>query len=103
MSRLPSCSVQYPSCGACGGDTSHDGDSFYCPDCDLDYGDGEDGTTATYRNDDEACGAPCDNTWHAPNAIEAGTSFKCAPCSLPTGHSSFHWTPCEPVKVAVTR
>jgi hypothetical protein len=90
--ELPYCSVQNPSCGACGGDTRHDGDSFYCEDCLLDYGTGEDGETATYLDEEaEPCGNPCDNSWH--------TKFdyaECKPCSLPKGHHSDHWTPCRP-------
>lgn len=93
MSKLPSCSIQYPSCGACGCETTHDGDSFYCDDCDLDYGQGQDGEQATFRDeDDKPCGEPCDNCWHGP---KAGYTYECAPCALPTGHLSTHWTPCE--------
>lgn len=98
--KLPRCSVQYPSCGSCGGETDNDGESIYCDDCGLDYGDGDDGTTATYRDEDaEPCAVPCANTWHAPNAIKAGLSFECVPCSLPKGHTSLHWTPCKAVEV----
>lgn len=97
---LPTCSVQSPACGGCDGETSHDGESYYCDDCGLDYGDGDDGRTATYRDEDaEPCAVPCANTWHAPNAIKAGLSFECAPCSLPKGHTSLHWTPCKAVEV----
>ena len=38
--KLPYCSIQNPACGACGSETSHDGDSFCCEPCGLDYGDG---------------------------------------------------------------
>ena len=31
--KLPYCSIQNPACGACGSETSHDGDSFYCEPC----------------------------------------------------------------------
>ena len=96
--RLPSCSIRNPTCGACLGETSHDGDSFYCQECGLDYGDGDD-SPAIYRDEDaETCAAPCANSWHAADAIRTGWSYECHPCALPTGHNSDHWTPCKPTK-----
>lgn len=92
---LPNCSIQNPSCGACYGETMHDGDSYYCEDCLLDYGDGAE-TEATFRDEEaEACGNPCSNHWHGPDKIRPGTSYECHPCALPAGHTSDHWTPCE--------
>lgn len=97
---LPTCSVQYPSCGACHGETQYDGDSFYCEDCCLDYGDGEDSTEATFRDEEaEPCGNPCDNYFHGPHEICEGKGYDCRPCALPDGHTSPHWTNCELVDV----
>lgn len=95
--KLPGCSVSHPACGACGKETDHDGDSFYCDECNLDYGDGGEDSTPTYRDEEaEPCAEPCDNTWHhKPGAIRPEWSYACAPCSLPEGHTSDHWTPCE--------
>ncbi|WPM94312.1 hypothetical protein VB1_CDS0063 [Arthrobacter phage Marchesin] len=89
---LPSCSVQHPACGACGDETSSDGESFYCDDCGLDYGDGSD-TQAEFRDEDaEVCGEPCSNSWHARIFAEP---MICSPCELPEGHKSDHWTDCR--------
>ena len=90
--QLPSCTVQSPACGACGMETDHDGNSFYCDDCGLDYGDGDERIPATYREEDAlACGNPCDNYWHGAHGFK-----ECRPCTLPKGHISMHWTPCQP-------
>ena len=92
--KLPTCSVHYPACGACGGETDHDGDTYYCDPCGLDYGDGADDTTATYRAPDaDPCGAPCSNAWHGSRDLGP---YDCTPCQLPTGHKSPHWTACRP-------
>ena len=89
---LPVCAVEYPSCGACGSNTSHDGDTFYCDECDLDYGDGDDGHEAQFRDEEQKpCGKPCDNTWHAPEHL----NLICTPCKLPATHTSFCWTDCK--------
>ena len=89
---LPSCAVQYPSCGACCGDTEFDGDGFYCDDCGLDYGNGDDGTEATFRDEEQSpCGEPCDNHWHGKDQLD----LTCTPCELPKGHTSMHWTDCK--------
>lgn len=92
MVSLPACAVQYPSCGACGCDTRHDGDSFYCEECDLDYGNGDDGNVATFRDEEQKpCGKPCDNSWHGPEHFD----FACTPCQLPATHSGWCWTDCK--------
>ena len=99
MSELPTCQVSNPTCGACGDETRHDGDYFYCEGCHLSYGDGEDFTEAEfYDTSDPACGVPCTNYWHTPNAIREGVSYSCKPCSLPGPHTSDHWHPCEPTE-----
>ena len=96
--KLPYCSIQNPACGACGSETSHDGDSFYCEPCGLDYGDGSE-TRATYRDEDaEPCGHPCSNYWHGPDLITPGWSFLCVPCPLPASHDNGHWHDCTLVK-----
>lgn len=89
---LPVCAVQYPSCGACGGETEHDGDSFYCDDCQLDYGNGDDGNEAQFRDEEILpCGKPCDNTWHGPKHFD----LECTPCRLPATHTDMCWTDCK--------
>ena len=89
---LPSCAVQYQACGACGADTAHDGDSFYCEDCDLDYGNGDDGNVATFRDEEaKTCSSPCDNYWHSKVELD----MICTPCQLPAGHRGWHWTDCR--------
>lgn len=101
MSHLPACSIQYPSCGACGQDTDHDGDTFYCNDCGLDYGNGEDQTEAEFRDEDaEPCAQACDNYWHGADKIREGWTYDCLPCPLPAGHTSDHWNPCDMRKTA---
>lgn len=98
--RLPTCSVQYPSCGACHADTDHDGDSFYCDPCGLDYSDGQDGTEATYRDEDAApCAKPCTNTWHGSRDLGP---YDCRSCALPSGHESDCWTNCTPIPAPKT-
>ena len=98
MPNLPTCSIHNPTCGACGAETEHDGDTYYCDVCDLDYGDGAE-TTATYRDEDAPpCGAPCANYWHGPDLIRAGWAYECQPCPLPATHEEGgHWHPCQPV------
>ena len=88
--RLPHCESQYPACGACGDETCHDGGTFYCDECGLDYGDGEDGTVATYRDETAPpCDEPCTNDWHGSRDLGP---YECIPCALPKGHTSRHWT-----------
>ena len=79
---MPSCVATNPECGSCNNETVHDGDSFYCDDCGLDYGDGEDETVATYRDDDASmCG----------KFTEYFDNGRYAPCALPEGHRGAHW------------
>lgn len=92
---LPHAEHQYPSCGACGGDTDRDGDDYYCDDCGLTFV-GNDLTPEFRDPDDSVCGVPCGNTWHRPGALWKGTTFDCGTCELPKGHASpFHWTDCK--------
>lgn len=98
--RLPVCTIQPPSCGACYGDTRWEGESFQCEDCGLDYGRGGDGVQATYIDEEaQPCGKACTNTWHVQGVDRPGglVRYDCEPCKLPAGHpSSFCWTDCEP-------
>lgn len=88
--ELPFCTVQHPMCGACEMDTDHDGESFYCEDCGLDYGDGDDYTPATFRDADrDPCGKACANPWHK------SFGMLCETCKLPQGHASMCWTNCK--------
>lgn len=98
--KLPYCTIQNPACGACGGETSHDGDSFYCEPCGLDYGDGGSETRATYRDEGvEPCGHPCGNYWHGRDLSAVGWSFRCEPCALPATHEEGgHWHDCSPIR-----
>lgn len=99
---LPTCSVQYPRCGSCGGETTWD-DVILCEPCGLSYGDGEDGTEAEFTDDtEEPCGKPCDNHWHSPEKIRTGWRYECHPCRLPDGHTSDCWTNCTPHKIEET-
>lgn len=87
--ELPSCIIQYPACGACGSDTEHDGDSFYCDDCGLDFGP-DDSEPATFRDEEQpACGKECRNNWHKVYELT------CEECKLPEGHKSDCWTGCK--------
>lgn len=101
---LPRCSIQYPSCGACGDDTSFDGESIVCDPCGLNYGTGEDDTEAEYLDYDDAtpCAEPCANRWHEPGRIRDGFEYACQPCALPSGHTSDHWTTCTIHKIEGT-
>ena len=96
MSGLPRCGFQYPSCGACGAETDHDGDSFYCDPCGLDYGYGVDGAEAVFLVEDTPpCGKPCSDTWHRASS-SLGARYECRACALPAGHRSPCWTNCTP-------
>ena len=92
---LPTCSVRYPACGACGSETDYDGDSLYCDPCGLDYGDGTESKPATYYHtaDAKPCGARCRNPWHGSPSLGP---YDCTPCQLPAGHKAAHWTACRP-------
>jgi hypothetical protein len=95
--NLPPAELQYPTCGACKAETSHDGDSFACYDCGLAFSEGD--LTAQYINPDaKMCGSPCDNFWHRPGKI-AGMAFDCGTCQLPTGHASHHYTNCAASRI----
>lgn len=99
---LPVCSVQHPSCGACGGETRWD-EYFFCEDCGLNYGDGEDQTEAEFSDEEAtACENPCENHWHGPHKIRQGWTYSCRPCALPAGHASDHWTDCQLTEVEKT-
>lgn len=97
---MPSCRMQYPLCGACDEETTHDGDSLICDPCRLDYGTGEDGTTASYSfsydDDPQPCGAACAEEYHADSYRSKGSLYVyvCVTCVLPAGHTSDHYAPC---------
>lgn len=98
MSALPAAEHQSPACGACGAETWFDGDSFICDDCQLQF-DPENLGASFLDSDAEACGKPCDNTWHGDNKIRLGIGYDCNPCQLQTGHKSLCWTGCEARRV----
>lgn len=93
---LPTCTVQYPTCGACHGETTHNGDGLECEPCGLYYGDGEDGTQAEYMDEEaDPCSKPCDNHWHGLGRIRDGYGYHCGTCQLPEGHTSDCYTNCK--------
>jgi hypothetical protein len=96
MSVLPDAVPQHPACGVCGSETSSDGgDYFYCEDCQLSFN--SDDFSASFLDDQaKPCCAPCDNYWHGDDKIKPGTGYDCGSCKLPTGHTSLHWTGCQP-------
>lgn len=97
---LPVCSIQYPTCGACGGETEWDCDGICCKPCGLYYGKGEDQTEAEFLDEtDEPCGKPCDNYWHGDEKITSKYRYECTACKLPEGHTSDHWSDCKPVRI----
>lgn len=97
---LPECSYNAPSCGSCGDDLRYEDASFYCEECQLDYGDGNDGTEAAFVDTHAAkCAKPCENYWHGEGKLRAGYGFECAPCALPVGHTSACWTPCASIRL----
>ena len=94
---LPDAQPQSPSCGACHGETRFE-DQPICDECLLAF----DPITLTAEFlDPEAisCSVPCDNPWHDDHKIRPGWGYHCHPCQLPNGHTSEHWTGCDPVKV----
>lgn len=100
MSSMPTLRAQNPLCGACRSETRHDLEQFVCDDCLLSYGDGEEGKSAEFLNeDDAACGKPCDNFWHGDHKIMAGEGYRCGACRLPAGHTSMCWTDCQLVEI----
>ena len=99
---LPRAELQYPLCGACSGETWHNGDSLVCDDCQLRFNPVH--LEASYIDEDaEPCGEPCTNDWHGPNRIKDRYEFECAPCALPDTHEGgdlSHWRPCRMVPIA---
>lgn len=100
---LPNLQITY-SCGACGEELDHDGDTLVCYPCGLDYaGDPTDRPEATFLEDVQPCGYPNDNTstrrlpWRTVNGtVEEWRTVTITyePCSLPSthpGHGGFHW------------
>lgn len=102
MGNLPSCSVTYPTCGACYEETAHDGDDFYCGPCGLTYGDGGENEAEFIEPQDDPCARPCTNPHHEAHNIRANLSFNCEPCKLPAGHTSDCWTDCTPYELENT-
>jgi len=97
---LPSCSYNYPSCGSCYGDLRYEDTSFYCEECQLDYGDGDDETQATFIDPEaKPCGKPCSNYWHGDHKLGKGYGYECGKCELPEGHTSECWTQCTPIRL----
>lgn len=96
--RLPMAVMQYPTCGACSGETYHDGDSLRCDDCKLRFD--SNSLEAEYANeDDEACGAACENSWHGDGMVRPGMGYDCGACILPASHTSDHYTDCKPRRI----
>lgn len=92
-SVMPICEA-VPTCGACGDETDWDGDSFVCYTCGLDYGDGKDGTPASYIDPSaRRCGRPCGRKWHK-QLVQIST---CGTCVLPNGHGDECYTDCQVV------
>lgn len=85
--KLPYPIATYPLCGACEQETSHDGDSFVCEPCGLDYGEGSESDRAKFLDPGTSeCGAISISAadWGRLGITES-------PCSLPNGHRSSHW------------
>jgi hypothetical protein len=97
--ELPNAVPQNPACGSCSGETRWEDSGFYCEDCGL-YFRADDMSASFLDPNAQPCGAPCDNYWHGDNKIKTGRRFDCYPCQLPVGHSSLHWTGCQPNEVA---
>ena len=97
--RLPMADLAYPTCGSCGGETYHDGDSLRCDDCKLTFDPAS--LEAEYADEeDAACGTACDNFWHGDGKISTGWGYDCGACILPAGHISGHYTDCRARKIA---
>lgn len=78
----------------CGDETDWDGDSFVCYTCGLNYGDGKDGTPASYIDPfARRCGRPCGQKWHKV-LVQIST---CGTCVLPNGHGHGCYTDCRVV------
>jgi hypothetical protein len=90
---LPAAEHRPPSCGACGDETTYDGDSFVCYDCGLAFD--PDTLAADYLDPDAAtCAAPCNNPWHKPGQSKPARTYTCGTCALPDGHDRPCWTGC---------
>jgi len=100
MNALPNAVPQHPACGCCGSEISSDGDTFWCEDCRLAFNRDADFSASFLDDRDEPCGAPCDNYWHGDRKIKLGLGFDCGSCKLPTGHTSPHWTSCQPRRLS---
>lgn len=96
IDRIPDADVQYPTCGACLGETEYDDGDFHCESCKLGFN-GRDLSAFYWDNEDETCGEECDNYYHGANRINVGYGYECTSCVLPTDHSSGHFTACKPV------
>lgn len=105
MSGLPEAIHRYPDCGVCYGELEHDGDSFYCDDCGLDYGDGGVGAPTFRDEDDEPCGSESKDPLRVkvmPPTTARGPRlyrFTEGACLLPAGHKPglghYHASNCE--------
>ena len=90
---LPYAEHQFPLCGACGGETWHDGDVLRCDDCGLDYGDGN--RAALYLDD---AAEPCGTAYvfgHGRVRLPVGDPYQYTDCPLPRGHVSEHYHPIQ--------
>lgn len=83
---LPYAITSYPLCGACELETGHDGDSFVCEQCGLNYGDGDETRPTFLDPDAPTCGVPSTIA-----EAMARLGFAIGPCELPRGHTSDHW------------
>lgn len=97
MSALPNAVPQNPACGACGIETRWHVLGYQCEECLLVFDDVNSDLAASFLNPDaEPCGVACDNYWHGDHKIKQGHGYDCGTCQLPSGHTSMHWTGCEP-------
>ena len=101
MGALPDAVVQSPACGACHGETYFEGNCHVCVDCRLRF-DLEDLSASFLDDEDEPCGAPCDNSWHGDGKIREGIGYDCGACKLPADHESMHWTGCQSKTLRLT-
>lgn len=101
MPSLPGPHIIQPTCGACGDDLSHDGETYFCAPCGLDYGETIRGDEpAVFRDDVDVCGSPCINRFHQEDGGVVHSNGRrqrwvCHPCALPVGHTSSHWSGCS--------
>lgn len=84
---LPPCEPQFPLCGVCLSELSHDGGSFVCQEGLLDFGEGSGlGAPEFLDADAQACAHDCKEPHLHPRTHE-GFRYVCEPCLLPTGHA----------------